>query len=227
MKKISLILLVGLCVITGCGKKEEKKEVGLKINEYVSVPTTADSFISNDNKLIVNVSNNSSEIIDLYDIDVAFYNESGELLKTGEAFLKNILANKKGYVSLELPKDEKGNIIESTKIDIKVHENKYETKTTDNYIDKIKVTYTKDEKDQNKINLKITNSSNKKLDELEVVTLLKENNIVVATLSTYLMNVDKEATSTVYIPAVTKENETKYITYDAIESHINHAIKNK
>lgn len=228
MKKILLSLFIGLFVITGCGKKEEKEvKEELKMNTFVSSNIEVDSFLSKDNKLIIQVENISSEMIDLLDIDVAFYNEKEELLKTSEAFLKNILSEKEGYVSLELPKDENGTVIESSKIDIKVHENKYSTQVAESYLDHIKVTYTKDKNDENKVNLKISNTSNKTLNEVEIVTLLKENGSVVATLSTYLINLGKEATSTIYIPSVTKDNTTNYVTYDEIEFHVNHAIMNK
>jgi len=228
MKKISLILIISLCILTGCGKKE--KEIvneGLKINNFALETTKIESFISKDNKLIVKLENNSSSIVDFYDIDTAFYGENNELLKTGDAFLKNIAVESIGYALIDLPKDDNDNPIEPSRIDIKVHENKYEAKTTDNFLGKVEVSHIIDEKDKSKIDLKLTNSSNKKLNEVEVICILKENGEIVSIMSAYFIDVDKEAKTTVYIPSIIKDDVIDFITYDEIELHINHAIKNK
>ena len=139
MKKIILLLVVGLCFITGCEQKKEEEQNELKINHFASEDTKIESFITKDNQLVIYLENNSSSMVDFYDIDVAIYNKDNELLKTGEPFLKNILVNSSGYASIDLPKDEKENVIDISKIDVKVHENRYDLKTSDNYKDKIKV----------------------------------------------------------------------------------------
>lgn len=218
--------MISLCVLTGCGKKEEKQEE-LKINNFTSSNIVADTFLLDDEKLMIHLTNTSSTMIDLLDIDVAFYNAEGELLKTGDAFLKNILSKKEGYTTIELPKDESGKIIPSTKIDVKVHENKYEESLTENYIDKIKVSYTKDKSDENKLNLKIENTSGQVLNEVEIIALFKEKGEIKASISTYLINLSKDSNTTIYVPSVLKNSESKYISYDEIEFHVNHAIKNK
>lgn len=226
MKKIWIFILISLCVLTGCGKKEEKKEE-LKMNHFTSSDIVADTFLLEDEKLMIHLSNTSSTMIDLLDIDVAFYNAEGELLKTGDAFLKNILSKKEGYTTVDLPKDESGKVIPSVKIDVKVHENKYEESLVENYIDKIKVSYTKDKQDENKLNLKIENTSEKVLDEVEIIALFKENGKIKASISSYFMNLAKTTDTTIYVPSILKDSESKYITYDEIDFHINHAIKNK
>lgn len=225
MKKIVMILAVGMCFLTGC-EKEKKEDTGLSIHTFDTDKVSVESMISDDHKLMMKIKNEDTVLVDLLDIDVAFYKEE-ELLKTGEAFLKNVDAGLENYVAIELPKDSKGNIIDPTKIDIKVHKNIYEKSSVTNYTEKISASYKIDETDKQKINVEVKNTSGVVLNEVEVALVFKKNDKMVSMVSTYLLNVKEAASTVFYVPSIVSGNSAKYITYDKIDVVVNHASKNK
>lgn len=226
MKKKLIFSLICFMLLTGCGKEEKKEAETNKINTFSAENVTLETVITEDDKLMIKLSNKGTELIDLLDVDVAFYKDQ-ELLKTGDAFVKDLEMNKDGYTYTELPKDASGSTIEPTKIDVKVHKNVYETKTIESYVNQVKVTHTVDQKDANKITLTVENSSKQVLNEVEIATLFYKDGKIVGILTSYLMNVKEKATTVVYVPAIVKNSSAEYIKYDEIKFSINHAIKNK
>lgn len=199
---------------------KRKKEESLKINHFTDSNITLETSVSNDQKLLIHATNSDKEEVDLLDFDVAFY-EGDTLLKTSDIFLKNI---GDGFTSIPLPQDKDGKTLNPTKIDIKVHQQRYPSDTSKNLKDKLEVTYNLDKEDDKKIMLHALNKSGKTISEAEITVLFYKNDTLVSLVSTYFMNMQEKKDIELYTPSILKNDEMSYIDYDEIKLHVNHAI---
>lgn len=212
MKKTLIICTMLLC-ITGC-KKETKND----INKFIDKDINLEIIKSVDDSLILDVKSTNEEIIDLLNIDLAFYNKD-ELVSVKEVYLRNLLKDQESFLNVELPK-EKDEILEYTKIDIKTHKNIYEEKSTENYIDKIETSY---KKNDDGIAITVKNNSGFNLNNIDLAIEFIKDNKIIALKNTSLVNVGLSKDINIYPPF----KDLKEIEFDDIKININSAIKNK
>lgn len=212
MKKTLIICTMLLC-ITGC-KKETKND----INKFIDKDINLEVIKSVDDSLILDVKSTNEEIIDLLNIDLAFYNKD-ELVSVKEVYLRNLLKDQESFLNVELPK-EKDEILEYTKIDIKTHKNIYEEKSTENYIDKIETSY---KKNDDGIAITVKNNSGFNLNNIDLAIEFIKDNKIIALKNTSLVNVGLSKDINIYPPF----KDLKEIEFDDIKININSAIKNK
>lgn len=227
MKKILTLTLIALLCMTGCSLKKEKVEEKDKTNIYSEDSVSTKAVVSADNKLIVTIENNDTKTLDWINIDVAYFNEENELLKTSNGYAKNMMTGDISQSIIEMPTNSDNTPIEVSSIYVKVTSNSYQEKTVDIYKDKVTVTATADTTDTNKINVAVKNTSGVVLDELECAIMYYKGNEIVGGNTVFLTNVGESATSAVYAPMTTKDNMQEKVDYDKTVVFINNASKNK
>lgn len=214
---VVIVLIIGCILFLTLNKKEDET---LKINSFKDESIKMETIISNDDKLIIKTS--STDKIDLLDFDIAFYNKN-ELLKTKDAFIKNLNKNEQ-IIVVDLPLDEEDKALNITKIDIKAINNKFDASNIEDVKEKI-TTETKENEDS--VELLIKSSIKEQITELSLTTIFYKENKIISAKTSYVVGLDKEKKLNITKPYELKDGEITYLNYDKVEVIINHAIKNK
>ena len=171
------------------------------------------------------LTNKGKDIVDYVNIDVAFYDNNGNLMKTEKQYVRNIVAGTTNYAKLSLGQmDEKGNTTLPAKIEFALNKTVYSTKFEDVYTDKVSGTVEKSE-NEGELNLTINNTSGQKLDDVTAAVVFYKDSKPVDVQTFSFQNVDTTASQQLYVSTVVDGETTKMLDYDDAKVVINNASK--
>ena len=229
MKKNLLVFsLCAIVLFTGCfgSKKESSKTASdVKIVENKTDDLEAKTYFTKNNEVIFEITNKGKDIVDYVNIDVAFYDNNGNLMKTEKKYFRNIVAGTTNYAKLSLGQmDEKGNTTLPAKIEFALNKTAYSTKFEDVYTDKVSGAVEKSE-NEGELNLTINNTSGQKLDDVTAAVVFYKDSKPVDVQTFSFQNVDTTASQQLYVSTVVDGETTKMLDYDDAKVVINNASK--
>ena len=229
-QKLFLLSACMIFLMTGCfGTKNEKKEVKKASDVTVKVNKTEGmdlkTYFTENNEIIFDVTNTGSDIIDYLNIDVAFFDKDGNLMKTDKQYLKNITSKKQDFVKLSLAQyDEKGTITLPTRIEISLNKTIYSTKFETVYNDKVTGEVAKTDTDS-QLSLNLSNNSGETLDDVAAAVVFYKDSKPVDVQVSSFQSVGTSASQTIYVPTISSDNGVKQLDYDETKVIINNASK--
>lgn len=226
-KKILFMSACALLLFTGCfgsktTTKNETKEVKVKINETEGL--NADYSITSNNEIVLSIKNNGSELIDYINVDIAMYDEKGNLMKTEKQYARNVMSGASNVVKSSLinASEEANDVKVPSKVEVVLNKTIYSTKFETVYSDKITGAVEKTETD-GQLNLTITNNSGVTIDDLSAAVVFYKDGKMIDIYNISLQSVAESKTETVYVPTAKSEGSISYISYDKAEVVINNA----
>lgn len=229
MKKNLLVL--GACAIflmTGCFAKNDsdvKKASDVDVKYNATEGVDVNYFYTNNNEVIFSIKNTSKEVIDYISLDIAFYNEKGDLVRTDKQYVRNLSANGESFVKInltEMTENGKGEL--PNKIEVAVNKTVYDSKFETIYTDKVEGKIEKTD-NEGQLNLTLTNNSGVTLDDLSAVVVFYKDGKPVDLYSVNATSVGDNHTEIVYVPSVVKDENSSYLEYDEVKVIINNASK--
>lgn len=226
------LLVFGACAMflfTGCfssnktSSTKEVTDVKVKINKTEGL--SVENYFTENDEIIYVVKNTGKEIIDYVNIDVAFYDAKGNLIKTDKQYVRNIEAGKENVVKMnlaELTEDGKSNL--PKRIEVALNKTVYSTKFETTYSSKVEGKIAKTDK-EGQLNLTLTNNSGVTLNDLSAAVVFYKASKPVNVEMVNVQSVEATASQTVYVPTVVKDEKTAYLDYDEVKVVINNASK--
>ena len=213
--KILLVLVLGLLLLTGCGKGKE--DVDNRINLNAPEGIKVETFYSFDNSsLIVKLTNETSDDIKLLNVK-ANYPENN-FITENEASVTILKANSTIYTALLLPIDDDFNSYIPNEFDVNITKEEVdEFNDTSEYIDQIKTNYNIND---DKINLTIENQSGDTLGSVNALLVYVKDGKPIATDFIYAMEVEETYEIERDILRTGDLDNPKQIDYDNIELYV-------
>lgn len=229
-KKLLLLSTCALFLFTGCfGSKKESNtptkasDVEVKTNKTEGLELK--TYYTHNDEIIFSVQNTGKEVVDYVNIDVAFYDKDGNLIKTEKQYLRNMDVKHDGIVKMSLSQyDGTGNNSLPHKIEIALNKTIYDTKFETIYTDKVSATVSKTDVD-GKLNLNVTNNSGEILNDVSVAVVFYKDSKPVDVQNTSFQSVGTNVTQEIYVPTMTAKEGTKTLEYDEVKTVVNNASK--
>lgn len=222
-----LLVLVGVVCLTGCGvgsNNSVKYDVEVDADENIEVKT----YIANSNEgLIVVLTNEFDYDIGSFDLEVVYYDESGNKIDEDSTMALDFKSGYEYVTMFDLPHDEEYNyyVPEKIEVSVKVDEEYQEiVELGTMYNDKLDISYVENEED---ISVTIKNNSGVDLQTVEVAVMFMKNNkpVMVDGLNGYL-DVGESTTEEIDIPIdwEKSDEEDVFVDYDSIKFVVNRAV---
>lgn len=229
MKKFTkyLLVLVGIVFLAGCevnSTDSVKSDLNIDTDENISVKT----YIANSNEGLIVVLNNEFDYnIGSFDLEVVYYDESGNKIEEDSTTVLDFKSGNEYVTMFDLPKDAEYNYYVPEKINVTVkvdeeYQEMVELRTM--YNDKIDISYIENEED---ISVTIKNNSGVDLQTVEVAVMFMKNNkpVMLDSLNGCL-DIGESTTEEIDIPIdwEKSEEEDVFIDYDSIKFVVNRAV---
>lgn len=229
-KKLLLLSTCAIFLVTGCfgSKKEsntptESSDVKIKTNDTEGLELK--TYLTENNEIVFSVKNTGKELVDYINIDVAFYDKKGNLLKTEKQYLRNMNVNQEGFAKMLLAQyDQEGNSTLPHKIEISLNKTVYTSKYETVYNDKVEANVSKTD-DNGKLALNVKNNSGETLNEVNIAVVFYKDSKPVDIQITSFQSLEATASQDIYIPNVTSENGIDTLKYDEVKAIVNNASK--
>lgn len=222
-----LLVLVGVACLTGCGiggDDSTKYNIDVKADENIEVKT----YIANSNEgLIVVLTNDNSYDIGSFDIDIVYYDESGNEISNDNEMALDFKSGSDYVTMFDLPHDDDYNyfIPEKIEVSVKIDQEYQEiVELGTMYNDKLDISYVENEED---ISVTIKNNSGVDLQTVEVAVMFMKNNkpIMIDAIGGSL-DINESTTEEIDIPIdwAKSDEEDVFIDYDSIKFVVNRAV---
>lgn len=229
-RKILLLSTCAIFLFTGCFSSKNKsndlnnaEDIKIKINDTKDLKLN--TYFTDNSELIFSVTNKGSELIDYVNIDVAFYDEKGNLIRTDKQYARNINVNQENFSKMNLVQyDEKGNIILPYKIEVVLNKTIYSSKYETTYNDKIEANVSKSD-EEGQLNLNIKNNSGEVLDDINVAVVFYKDSKPVNVQVSSFQSVESTTSQIIYVPTVISDDNVKMLDYDDVKVVVNNASK--
>lgn len=224
------LLVFGACAIflfTGCFStngndgKRDVTDVKVKINKTENL--SVESYFTDNDEIIYVVKNTGKEIIDYINIDVAFYNKKGDLIKTNKQYVRNLEAGKENVVKMSLTEiTDEGKSELPNKIEVALNKTTYSTKFETTYTSKVEGKVEKTDK-EGQLKLTLTNNSGVTVGELSAAIVFYKKSKPVNVEMVNIQSVEATTSQIVFVPTIVKNEQTAYVNYDEVKVVINNA----
>lgn len=229
-KKLLLLSTCAIFLFTGCfGSKNESdtptkaSDVEIKTNDTEGLELK--TYFTENNEIIFSIKNTGEEVVDYINIDVAFYDKEGNLLKTEKQYLRNMNVNQEGLAKMLLAQyDQEGNSTLPYKVEIALNKTIYASKYETIYNDKIDATVSKTDVD-GKLVLDVKNNSGQTLDEVNIAVVFYKDSKPIDIQTASFQSVGATTSQEIYVPSVTSEEGTNTLEYDEVKAIVNNASK--
>lgn len=229
-KKLLLLSTCAIFLFTGCfGSKKESdnpttiSDVKIKTNNTEGLELN--TYLTDNNEIILSVKNTGKEVVDYINVDVAFYDKEGNLIRTDKQYLRNMNADQEGLVKMLLAQyDQEGNSTLPYQIEIVLNKTIYTSKYETIYTDKVEATVSKSDT-EGQLNLNVKNNSGETLDDVQIAVVFYKDSKPVDLQIASFQSVGSTTSQEIYIPTITSGTEIKTLDYDDVKAVVNNASK--
>lgn len=229
-QKLLLLSACAIFLVTGCFGSKNKSDIptqasDVKIKTNDTEGIELKTYLTNNNEIIFDVKNVGEEVIDYLNIDVAFYNKQGNLIRTEKQYLRNMNVNQEGFVKMTLAQyDMEGNSTLPYQVEIALNKTIYSAKFETIYTDKVETTVSKTDVD-GKLVLDVKNNSGETLNEVNAVIVFYKDSKPIDVQAASFQSVESTISQEIYVPTVTTEEGSSSLEYDEVKAIVNNASK--
>lgn len=172
---------------------------------------TYDSSVLSD-QLLITLTNNGSEAISNMDVDVIYYDESGNMMSMSNGYLYNVFPNVPMMVGVSLPVDQAGVVVDYSSFEVQFDISN-EVFTGVSQVDQVEISDNKGSDGQILVKAKNNGSQDIQEADIQVAYYLNGQVVGVSSSSIYDLRAGKEQIESVYGPTDWNGNSIEYDDY--------------